>query len=370
MTNETLLVDLGPRSYPIDFGTGLIDSVGQRMKAMGMRGQTAVVTNTIVAPLYLDRVRRSLEGAGFTVFPIVLPDGEVHKNFATLQHIFDHLLQHRMERSTILVALGGGVVGDMTGFAAATFLRGVDFVQIPTTLLAQVDSSVGGKTGINHPLGKNLIGAFYQPKLVTCDLETLKTLPQREFIAGMAEVIKYGLIRDAVFFAFLEKNLDDINALTPAPLLQVLHTCCAIKGEIVTADEHESGLRALLNFGHTFGHAIESLTGYDQWLHGEAVAMGMVMASDLSRRLGWLTGAEYSAITDLLRRTGLPLGIPKLAIDAFQDAFSRDKKVRGGRPRFVLLKGIGQAILTADIPEQSLADLLSSHTATERVQGV
>ncbi|MBF0134001.1 MAG: 3-dehydroquinate synthase [Magnetococcales bacterium] len=355
---ETLLLDLGSRSYPIDFGTGIIDGIGERMKQLGMRGQTAVVTNAVVAPLFLERVKNSLETTGFPVLPILLPDGEVHKNFATLQIIFDRLLENRMERSTILIALGGGIIGDITGFAAASFLRGVNFIQIPTTLLAQVDSSVGGKTGINHPLGKNLIGAFYQPKLVCCDLGTLTTLPKREFVAGMAEVIKYGLIRDIDFFHFLADNLEAIMALTPIPLQRVVQTCCAIKGEIVAADEHENDQRALLNFGHTFGHAIESLTGYDQLLHGEAVAMGMLMASDLSRRMGWLSDAEFETIENLLRQTGLPLTIPRFTTEAFLDAFSRDKKVRSGRPRFVLLKGVGHGVVTADIPEELLTRCL------------
>lgn len=370
MTMETLLLDLGPRSYPIDFGNGIIDDIGERMKKLGMGGQTAIVTNAVVAPLFLERVQKSLDAAGFSSLPILLPDGEVHKNFASLQIIFDRLLENRMERSTILIALGGGVIGDMTGFAAASFLRGVHFVQIPTTLLAQVDSSVGGKTGINHPLGKNLIGAFYQPKLVCCDLGTLTTLPKRDFAAGMAEVIKYGLIRDAGFFNFLEENLEAILAMAPTPLQRVVQSCCAIKGEIVAADEHENGQRALLNFGHTFGHAIESLTGYDQLLHGEAVAMGMLMASDLSRRMGWLSDGEFRAVTNLLKRTGLPLTIPKFAAEAFLDAFSRDKKVRSGRPRFILLKGIGHGVVTADIPEKLLTDLLEEHASPEGLQGV
>ncbi|HAT49745.1 MAG: 3-dehydroquinate synthase [Nitrospirae bacterium] len=366
---ETLLLDLGARSYPIDFGTGIVDNIGEQMKQLGMRGQTAVVTNAVVAPLFLDRVKNSLETAGFPVLPILLPDGEVHKNFATLQIIFDRLLENRMERSTILIALGGGVIGDMTGFAAASFLRGVSFIQIPTTLLAQVDSSVGGKTGINHPLGKNLIGAFYQPKLVCCDLGTLTTLPRREFVAGMAEVIKYGLIRDVGFFHFLAENLEAIMALTPTPLQRVVQTCCAIKGEIVAADEHENGQRALLNFGHTFGHAIESLTGYDQLLHGEAVAMGMLMASDLSRRMGWLSDAEFKTIANLLQQTGLPLTIPRFTVEAFWDAFSRDKKVRSGRPRFVLLKGIGHGVVTADVPEEHLIHCLEEHSLSKDFHG-
>lgn len=361
MIQQSLTVDLGPRSYPIDFGNTLIDGIGQRLQDLGLRGQTAVVTNETIAPLFLARVENSLREAGYQVLPIILPDGEIHKNQATLQIIYDQLLQHRMERSTILLALGGGVVGDMTGYAAATFLRGVDFVQIPTTLLAQVDSSVGGKTGINHPLGKNLIGAFYQPRLVVCDLDTLTTLPKREFIAGMAEVIKYGLIRDRNFFSFIQDNLDSITGLKPDPVLKMLHTCCAIKGEIVSADEHESGQRALLNFGHTFGHAIEALTGYDQLLHGEAVGIGMAMAVDLSCRLGWLTREDRDRCVGLLQGIGLPTKAPNIETHLFQEAFSRDKKVDKGRPRFILLQGIGHAVITKDEPQQLLDDVIRDH---------
>ncbi|MBF0109687.1 MAG: 3-dehydroquinate synthase [Magnetococcales bacterium] len=364
MIHETLLLDLGTRSYPIDFGPGLLDTVGARLRALRLGGQAAIITNDTVAPLYLHRVQTSLEQAGFTVVPIVLPDGEVHKNFETMQRIFDHLLRHRLERSAFLVALGGGVIGDMTGFAAATFLRGVSFVQIPTTLLAQVDSSVGGKTGINHPLGKNMIGAFHQPRLVTCDLATLTTLPRREFVAGMAEVIKYGLIWDESFFHFLEQNLGAILALDGEVLKEVVRTCCAIKAQIVGADEHESGIRAILNFGHTFGHAIESLTGYGQFLHGEAVAMGMVMAADLSRRLGWITDADWQGAVSLMGLAGLPIAPPPFTVTAFRDSFSRDKKVRDGRPRFVLLQKIGQAVVTADVPGDLLDELLRDHVGS------
>ncbi|MBF0421815.1 MAG: 3-dehydroquinate synthase [Magnetococcales bacterium] len=358
-----LTVDLGSRSYPIDFGQKLISTLGQRLRSLALRGQTVVITNETIAPLFLAQVETSLRDAGYPILPILLPDGEIYKNNNTLQQIYDRLLEHRMERSTILIALGGGVIGDMTGYAAATFLRGVDFVQIPTTLLAQVDSSVGGKTGINHPLGKNLIGAFYQPRLVVCDLDSLATLPRREFVAGMAEVVKYGLIHDRDFFYYIRDHLEAINRLTPEPLLTVLHTCCAIKGRIVSADERESGQRALLNFGHTFGHAIETLTGYDQYLHGEAVGMGIVMAADLSRRLGWLGQEEWLDITQIIRRVGLPDKIPPLSIDAVLEAFSRDKKVHGGRPRFVLLQGIGRAVVTADVPESLLIEVIRDHAS-------
>ncbi|MBF0127087.1 MAG: 3-dehydroquinate synthase, partial [Magnetococcales bacterium] len=275
---HVLALDLGARSYEIHIGSGLLSTIGARLRARVKGRRVAVVTNETVAPLYLAQTTHSLERSGFSVLPILLPDGEVHKNWSTLQTIFDALIAHQFERADTLLALGGGVVGDMTGFAAATFLRGVPFAQLPTTLLAQVDASVGGKTGINHPLGKNLIGAFHQPCLVLMDVETLRTLPERERLAGMAEVIKYGIIRDGDFFALLENRLEAILAMETAPITEVLRTCCAIKAEIVAADEREHGTRALLNLGHTFGHAIESLTGYGVWLHGEAVAVGMVVA--------------------------------------------------------------------------------------------
>ena len=290
---QTLTVDLGDRSYPIHIGPGLLDQADLITPHLAQK-RVAIVTNTIVGPLYLDRLTRGLESAGVSVLPIVLPDGEAYKDWETLNLIFDALLQHRAERKTTLIALGGGVIGDMTGFAAASYQRGVPFIQVPTTLLSQVDSSVGGKTGINHPLGKNMIGAFYQPKLVLADTDTLKTLPPRELSAGLAEVIKYGLIWDADFFAWLEANMEKLRALEPQAIAHAIYRSCEIKAQVVAQDERESGVRALLNLGHTFGHAIEAGMGYGNWLHGEAVGAGMVLAARVSHRMGLINLADLT----------------------------------------------------------------------------
>ena len=284
---QTLTVDLGDRSYPIHIGSGLLGQPDLILPHLAQK-RVMIVTNTTVAPLYLARLTATLEAGGVTVAQVVLPDGEAYKNWETLNLIFDALLTDRAERKTTLIALGGGVIGDMTGFAAASYQRGVPFIQIPTTLLSQVDSSVGGKTGINHPLGKNMIGAFYQPKLVLADTDTLKTLPARELSAGLAEVIKYGLIWDADFLAWLEANMDKLRALDPAAITHAIYRSCEIKAQVVGQDEREGGIRAILNLGHTFGHAIETGMGYGNWLHGEAVAAGMVLAAQTSQRLGWL----------------------------------------------------------------------------------
>ncbi len=288
---QTLNVALGDRAYPIHIGRGLLN-MPELIIPQLKRKQVAIVTNTTVAPLYLDKLSKSLQANGVTVIEIILPDGEAYKNSETLNTIYDALLQNRCERSTTLIALGGGVIGDLTGYAAATYLRGVPFIQIPTTLLSQVDSSVGGKTGINHPLGKNMIGAFYQPKLVLADTDTLQTLPKRELSAGVAEVIKYGLIRDADFFDWLEINIHALMQLDDAVISYAIYRSCQNKAEVVAADEHETGERALLNLGHTFGHAIENAMGYGVWLHGEAVAAGTMLAADLSQRMGWLKDTE------------------------------------------------------------------------------
>ncbi len=324
--------------------------------------QVAVVTNTTVGPLYLDALRTSLSSAGVQVFPIVLPDGESYKNSATLNTIYDALLTQRMERKATVIALGGGVIGDLAGYAAATYLRGVDFIQIPTTLLAQVDSSVGGKTGINHPLGKNMVGAFYQPKLVLADTDTLNTLPARELSAGLAEIIKYGLIRDPDFFAWLEAHMDDLLAHDPAALAYAIHRSCQNKAEVVAADERESGQRALLNLGHTFGHAIEAGMGYGNWLHGEAVGTGMIMAAELSQRLGWLSADDVSRIRLLILRAGLPGVAPALGLEAYLNLMGLDKKVEGGKLRFVLLKKIGEALIT-EAPRAALDETLNACVA-------
>ena len=300
-----------------------------------------------------------VEGRGGGVMPSVLPEGEAYKNWETLNLIFDALLTRRAERKTTLIALGGGVIGDMTGFAAASYQRGVPFIQIPTTLLSQVDSSVGGKTGINHPLGKNMIGAFYQPNVVLADTDTLKTLPPRELSAGLAEVIKYGLIRDAEFLAWLEANMDELRALDPAAVSHAIYRSCEIKAEVVGQDEREGGIRAILNLGHTFGHAIETGMGYGNWLHGEAVAAGMVMAAEASRRLGWLSDAEVARTRALIRAAGLPDAAPDLGVAKYLDYMGHDKKVEGGKMRFVLLKKLGEAVVTADVPAAVLTAVLT-----------
>jgi len=357
---QTLTVDLGDRAYPIHIGCGLIDRADLIVPHLA-QPRVAVVTNTTVAPLYLDRLTATLQAAGVAVIPIVLPDGEAYKNWETLNLIFDALLRHRAERKTTLIALGGGVVGDMTGFAAACYQRGVPFIQVPTTLLAQVDSSVGGKTGINHPLGKNMIGAFHQPKAVLADTDTLATLPARELSAGLAEVIKYGLIRDADFLGWLEANMAHLLALNPDAVAHAVYRSCQIKAEVVAADEREGGVRAILNLGHTFGHAIEAGMGYGNWLHGEAVAAGMVLAADVSRRLGWLTDADVTRVRALVRAANLPDRAPALGFARYLEYMGHDKKVEGGRMRFVLLKKLGAAVVTADVPEDVLRAALAQN---------
>jgi 3-dehydroquinate synthase len=308
-----------------------------------------VVTNETVGPLYLEQVRAALEG--FDVGVVELPDGEAFKNLEVLNRIFDELLRRRFDRRCTLLALGGGVVGDMTGFAAASYQRGVDFIQVPTTLLSQVDSSVGGKTGVNHPLGKNMIGAFHQPRCVVADTDTLNTLPDRELSAGLAEVIKYGLINDAPFFDWLERAMADLRARNPEALVRAIEQSCADKAAVVAADEREAGQRALLNLGHTFGHAIETGMGYGAWLHGEAVGTGMCMAADLSARLGWLSAADRQRVDRLVEAAGLPVRPPpELGAERFLELMAVDKKVLDGQLRLVLLRGIGAAVVTAEVP--------------------
>jgi 3-dehydroquinate synthase len=355
---QTLQVDLGERSYPIHIGRQLL-SQAQLILPHLKRKQVAVVSNTTVAPLYLSTLSDSLQAAGVTVIPIILPDGEEYKNADTLQLIYDALLQHRCERSTTLIALGGGVIGDMTGYAAATYLRGVPFIQIPTTLLSQVDSSVGGKTGINHPLGKNMIGAFYQPQLVLADIDTLKTLPARELSAGVAEVIKYGLIRDAEFFDWLEQNIQALMQLQPEVTTQAIYRSCLNKAQVVAADEHENGERATLNLGHTFGHAIENGMGYGVWLHGEAVAAGTMLAADLAQRLGWLTAAQVQRMAALFQAANLPIQAPKLGAAKYLDLMGLDKKVVDGKIRLVLQQGIGKSVVTSDYDAALLQQTLA-----------
>jgi 3-dehydroquinate synthase len=355
---KTLSVELGERSYPIHIGQGLL----QRPELITghVRGrQIMVVSNETVAPLYLDGVQQLFRD--FDQASVILPDGEQYKTLETLNRVFDALLEKRFNRSCTLVALGGGVVGDITGFAAASYQRGVGFLQIPTTLLAQVDSSVGGKTGVNHPLGKNMIGAFYQPGCVLIDTDTLDTLDDRQLAAGLAEVIKYGLIRDAGFFAWLETNIDALMARDKPALGHAIERSCTIKAEIVAADERESGQRALLNLGHTFGHAIETGTGYGSWLHGEAVATGMLMAADLSARHRWLAPPDVTRIEALLKRAGLPTRAPDEMDEArFMELMAVDKKVIDGGLRLVLLKAIGEAVISSDFDPALLSETLGA----------
>ncbi len=356
---QTLTVGLGERSYPIHIGSGLLSRAELLQRALP-RKRAAIVSNTTVAPLYLEKLQNTLRSIGVSSASIILPDGEEYKNSATLNLIYDALLTGRCERTTPLIALGGGVIGDMTGYAAATYLRGVPFIQIPTTLLAQVDSSVGGKTGINHPLGKNMIGAFYQPQLVLADTDTLNTLPDNELAAGIAEVIKYGLIRDPAFFEWLEQNIEKLLARNTEALQYAIARSCKNKAEVVAADERESGGRALLNLGHTFGHAIESGMGYGNWLHGDGVAAGTVMAADLSQRLGWIGAQEMARIRSLFERAGLPTVAPDLGAEKYLELMGLDKKVEGGKIRFVLLKAIGNAVVFGDVPDELLRQTLEA----------
>jgi len=342
---RTVRIDLGARSYPIVIGSGLLarpDSWARLPAA----AKALIVTNTTVAPLYLQALQQALEPHYRQVHSVLLPDGEAHKNWHTLQAIFDALLHHACDRATPVFALGGGVVGDMTGFAAACYMRGAPFVQVPTTLLAQVDSSVGGKTGINHALGKNMIGAFWQPQRVVCDLATLQTLPARELSAGLAEVIKYGPIADMAFMDWLERHMDALRATENAPLQHAIARSVQIKADVVAQDEREAGLRAILNFGHTFGHAIEAALGYGQWLHGEAVAAGMCMAAELSRRLGKVDSAFVQRLRALIARAGLPVQAPVLDAQDNAGAWLHhmrvDKKAQGGNIRFVLIDSPGR----------------------------
>lgn len=356
---QTLQVALGDRAYPIHIGSQLISQADLILPHL-KRKQVAIVSNVTVAPLYMAALANPLRNAGVNVIEIVLPDGEAYKNAEILNQIYDALLKNRCERSTTLIALGGGVIGDLTGYAAATYLRGVPFIQVPTTLLSQVDSSVGGKTGINHPLGKNMIGAFYQPKLVLADIDTLKTLPQRELSAGVAEVIKYGLIRDADFFSWLETNMAKLMSLDEAVVSYAVYRSCQNKAEVVAADEHETGERALLNLGHTFGHAIENAMGYGTWLHGEAVGAGTMLAAQLSKKLGWLTAQDVQRMDALFQAAKLPLNPPKLGAERYLALMQLDKKVADGQIRLVLQQAIGRAVITGDYDKQMLQQVLEA----------
>ena len=359
---ETLRVELGDRSYPIYIGSGLQGRLSTLLPTLAGK-QILVVTNTTIAPLYLEQVVAGF--AGLQVDTLVLPDGEQYKTLDTLDRIFTCLLERRHSRTTTLVALGGGVIGDITGFAAAAYQRGVDFIQIPTTLLSQVDSSVGGKTGVNHPLGKNMIGAFHQPRCVIADTDTLATLPAREFSAGLAEVIKYGLIRDVEFLAWLERNIEKLMQRQAGEMVYAIKRSCEVKAEVVAADEREGGLRAILNLGHTFGHAIENAQGYGQWLHGEAVGAGMQMAVDLSRREGLLSEADVSRCRALLQAAGLPVKGPKgMTVDSYLEKMAVDKKNIDARIRLVLLKRLGDAFMTSAFSSEHLHETLTACSDT------
>ena len=358
---QTLNVDLGDRSYPIFIGQEIIK---QGLLASYIAGnQVLIVTNETVAPLYLQTLQDSIP-ASIKVDVVVLPDGEQYKDLDHLNLIFDQLLQKRHNRTTTLIALGGGVVGDMTGFAAASYQRGVNFIQVPTTLLSQVDSSVGGKTGVNHRLGKNMIGAFHQPQCVLIDTTVLNTLPEKELSAGMAEVIKYGLIYDEAFLCYLEDHIDGLMGLDSGLLEQAIYRSCEIKAEVVAQDEKESGIRALLNLGHTFGHAIEANQGYGEWLHGEAVGAGTMMAADLSCRLGWISSMDVARVRDILSAANLPLFPPQsMTPGQFKELMSVDKKVLDGQLRLILLKGIGSAVVTSDFSIEKLHETLEAGTS-------
>ncbi|KAL6519447.1 hypothetical protein OROGR_018767 [Orobanche gracilis] len=354
-------VDLGNRSYPIYIGSGLLNQTELLQRHVHGK-QILVVTNTTIAPLYLDKTIWALTNGNpnVKVESVILPDGEQFKNMETLMKIFDKAIESRLDRRCTLVALGGGVIGDMCGYAAASYLRGVNFIQIPTTVMAQVDSSVGGKTGINHPLGKNLIGAFYQPQCVLIDTDTLNTLPDRELASGLAEVIKYGLIRDAAFFEWQEKNMHALMARDPNAFAYAIMRSCENKAEVVSLDEKESGLRATLNLGHTFGHAVETGLGYGQWLHGEAVAAGTVMAVDVSHRLGWIDDSLVKRVLTILQKAKLPTAPPEtMTVDMFKSLMAVDKKVADGLLRLILLKGpLGNCVFTGDYDRRVLDDTL------------
>ncbi|MDB5811090.1 MAG: 3-dehydroquinate synthase [Betaproteobacteria bacterium] len=362
---QTVDVALADRSYPIYIGEQLLER-GDLIADHLSQKRVALITDTTVAPIYLDAISRALAALKVAVTPIVIPAGESHKNWHALNSVFDALLRNRCERKTALIALGGGVIGDLTGFAAATYLRGVPFIQIPTTLLAQVDSSVGGKTAINHPRGKNMIGAFYQPLAVIADTGTLRTLPAREVSAGLAEVIKYGLIGDVPFFDWLDNNIEALVARDAVALAHAVKVSCENKARVVAADEREElGQRALLNLGHTFGHAIETGLGYGTWLHGEAVAAGTVIAARVSAAMGMLDSKDVSRIIALFKRAGLPVTAPDFGLSRYLELMGLDKKVEGGKIRFILLRAIGDAFLTADVPEKALAKGLAASVSDE-----
>lgn len=361
---ESLRVALGSRAYPIHIGAGIAGEAS--LYAPHLAGAAAVITNSIVAPLYLPRVRAALEAAGARVVPVVVEEGEQAKRWQVLEQVVDGLLAARCGRDSVIVALGGGVVGDLAGFAAAVYQRGIGYLQVPTTLLAQVDSSVGGKTAINHARGKNMIGAFHQPRAVIADVATLDTLPDRELRAGLAEVIKHGAALDAALLDWLEGNLEALLARERAALVHAVRRSCELKAAIVAEDERESGARALLNFGHTFGHAIETASGYGTWLHGEAVAAGMVMAAELSARAGLLPASDSARLRRLIGRAGLPVAPPRLDPTRWLELMALDKKSAQGRMRFVLLEKLGKAALKSGIDEPLVREVLATSAAAEQ----
>jgi 3-dehydroquinate synthase len=360
VARQQVRIDLGARSYDILIGSGLLQQA-DAWRQLPAATTALIVTNSTVAPLYAARLREAIGARYPAIVEVVLPDGEEHKDWRTLNLVFDALLSHGCDRKTVLFALGGGVVGDMTGFAAASYMRGVPFVQVPTTLLAQVDSSVGGKTAINHPLGKNMIGAFYQPELVVCDLDALGTLPPRELSAGLAEVIKYGPIADMAFLEWIEANIDALLRCDPEAMAHAVRRSCEIKAWVVGQDERESGLRAILNFGHTFGHAIEAGLGYGAWLHGEAVGCGMVMALELSQRLGLVDRAFVQRVTALIARAGLPTVGPALGADRYLELMRVDKKAEAGQIRFIVIESPGRAALRT-APDALVREVLAACT--------
>jgi len=352
---SVVTVNLGESSYEIQIGSGSLPTLGQRCASLGLTGRAAVVTNPAVNARYGETVQRSLTEAGYPVTLVEMPDGEEFKNAATLGSVYDALIEAGLDRRSFIVALGGGVVGDLAGFAAATFLRGIPFVQVPTTLLAQVDSSVGGKTAIDHPRGKNLIGAFYQPRLVLIDVDTLATLPQREYRAGLAEVVKYGIAIDGPFFEYLERNVDALTAMAPECLMTVIHRCCELKAMVVERDEKEAGLREVLNYGHTLGHALETLAGYRSLVHGEAVAIGMVLAAHICSLRGECRDDDVTRIRELLGRLGLSVAPPAVERSQLLDALLKDKKSRAGTINFICNQGIGNYTVAQLSPEELLA---------------
>ncbi len=351
---EKVNVRLGDRSYSILIGAGSIARVGEELKPLNLGRKVALVTNSVVRPLYGTRLKKVLEKNGFLVRMIEVPDGETHKSLATASRLYDELVAFQMDRSSTVLALGGGVIGDLAGFVAATYMRGVHFVNIPTTLLAQVDSAIGGKTGVDHPEGKNLIGAFYQPRMVLCDPELLSTLPEKEIQAGMAEVVKYGVISDPEFFDFLESHLSEILQLRLDAVSVVVRSSCTVKADVVERDERESGLRAILNFGHTLGHAVESLTGYTRYIHGEAVSMGMVAAARIAYRMDLCDERTVLRLKELLDRIGLPTTMPEIDPGEVMRILSHDKKVRDGKVRFVLPRRIGEVVIREDVKPNTI----------------